>query len=377
MSRFIRGVLTIMAGIGVITPMMQAAEFTSNAGTVFVMTNAADRNEVIAFKRSYNGSFSEGRRFDTGGRGSSGATDPLESQGSLTFSQDHSFLFAVNAGSGNVSVFRVLRNEFLFLTDKEPSGGSEPVAVAQRQNLVYVLNAGGPGRVVGFQFDHEGELRPIKNATAFLTANVTGGASITISPDGQFLAVTERLANNIDTFKINPDGTLSPIVVNPSPSPGAFSALFVPDGKLIVSETGAAGTVNGSTISSYTVLAGGSITAVTQALPTFGGANCWNAVTPDGKFVYVSNAGSSSISGFVIGKGGALTPIGNTVVGTNPAGSTNLDIAVSADGKYLYSLNSSTGTIGVFAIQQDGTLNNVDEIQGLPKSAGFNGIAAL
>jgi 6-phosphogluconolactonase (cycloisomerase 2 family) len=366
-----------MAGIGSMAPMMHASELTSNAGTVFVMTNAANRNEVIAFKRSYNGSFSEDKRFDTGGRGSSGVTDPLESQGSLTLSQDHSFLFAVNAGSGDISVFRVLRNGFLFLTDKEPSGGSEPVAVAQRQNLVYVLNAGGPGRVAGFQFDHEGHLRPIKNATAFLTANFTGGASITISPDGQFLAVTERLANNIDTFKINPDGTLSPIVVNPNASPGTFSALFVPDDKLIVSETGPAGAVNGSTISSYTVQAGGSITAVTQSLPTFGGANCWNAVTPDGKYVYVSNAGSSSISGFVIGKGGALTPIGNTVVGANPAGSTNLDIAVSGDGKYLYSLNSGTGAIGVFAIQQDGTLNNVDEIQGLPKSAGFNGIAAL
>ena len=183
---------------------------------------------MIAFNRSYDGSFNEGNRYSTGGRGSAGVTDPLESQGSLTLSQDHSFLFAVNAGSGDVSVFRVLRHGFLLLTDKEASGGSEPVAVAQRQNLVYVLNAGGPGRVAGFQLDHEGRLRPIKNATAFLTANVTGGASITISPDGQFLAVTERLANNIDTFSIHPDGTLSPIVVNASPSPGTFSALFAP-----------------------------------------------------------------------------------------------------------------------------------------------------
>jgi 6-phosphogluconolactonase len=377
MIRFTRGLLTIMAGIGVMTPMICAAESTSNAETVFVMTNAADKNEVIAFNRAYDGSFSEGNRYNTGGRGSAGVTDPLESQGSLTLSQDHSFLFAVNAGSGDVSVFRALRNGLLFLADKEPSGGSEPVAVAQRQNLVYVLNAGGPGRVVGFQFSREGQLQPIKNATAFLTANVTGGASITISPDGQFLAVTERLANNIDVFSIQADGTLAPIVVNASPAPGAFSANFAPDGKLIVSETGPAGAVNGSAISSYSIAAAGTVAAVSQSVPTFGGANCWNAITPDGTKVYVSNAGSFTVSGFAIGKGGALTPIGSTVVGTNPAGSTNLDITTSGDGKYVFTLNSGTGTISIFAIQSDGTLNNIGEIPGLPKSAGFNGIAAL
>ena len=32
-----------------------------------------------------------------------------------------------------------------------PSGGSSPVAVAQRGALVYVVNAGGQGSVVGFR----------------------------------------------------------------------------------------------------------------------------------------------------------------------------------------------------------------------------------
>lgn len=377
MIRFTRGLLTIMAGVGLMTPMICAAESASNAETVFVMTNAADKNEVIAFHRASDGSFSEGNRYDTGGRGSGGVTDPLGSQGSVTLSQDHSFLFVANAGSGDVSVFRVLPNGFLFLTDREPSGGSEPLAVTQRQNLVYVLNAAGPGTVAGFQLDNWGHLRPIKNATAFLTASGSGGASISISPDGQFLAVNERIANNNDLFSIHPDGTLGPIVVNPSASPGTFSARFAPDGNLIVSETGPANASDASAISSYSVLAGGTLSVVSQSVPTFGNANCWNAITPDGTKVYVSNSASSTIAGFAIGKGGALTPIGSTIVATEPAGSTNIDLTTSGDGKYVYTLNSGTGTIGVFAIQSNGTLNNLGEIQGLPKSAGMNGIAAL
>jgi hypothetical protein len=39
-----------------------------------------------------------GGRVSTGGRGTGGVTDPLESPGSLTLSQDHSLLFAVNGG---------------------------------------------------------------------------------------------------------------------------------------------------------------------------------------------------------------------------------------------------------------------------------------
>jgi 6-phosphogluconolactonase (cycloisomerase 2 family) len=249
--------------------------------------------------------------------------------------------------------------------------------VAQFQNLVYVLNSGGAGSVVGFRLDSGWHLQPIKDSTAFLTANVTGGASLAFSPDGQFLLVTERLANTIDAFRIQGDGTLAPIVVNPSPSPGTFSLIFAPNGKAIVSETGSPDVANGAAISSYTVGPDGKLTAVSQSIPVLGAANCWNAITPDGRYVYTSNAGTASISGFAIAKDGTLTPIGSTVVGNNPAGSTNLDIAISADGAFLYSMNSGSGNIGMFRIEQNGTLTNLGQAGDLPKSAGFNGIAAL
>ena len=57
--------------------------------------------------RAADGWLSESKQSATAGRGSGGTTDPLGSQGSLTFSHDHSLLFAVNAGTGDISVFRV------------------------------------------------------------------------------------------------------------------------------------------------------------------------------------------------------------------------------------------------------------------------------
>ncbi|MFC5863830.1 lactonase family protein [Acidicapsa dinghuensis] len=380
MFRLSGGLRTILIGAGASLSMISAATLASAVTpapteTVFAMTNNADRNEIIAFASARDGQFYETGRFETGGRGSGGTTDPLTSQGSLTFSSDHSLLFAVNAGSGTLSVFRVFQNR-LILIDRAPTGGAEPAAVAQWGNLVYVLNEAGPGTVVGFHLSNDGHLTSIPNSSAFLTGTNVGGSSITISPNGQFLAVTERASDKIDVFPINANGTLGSIVTDSSVNPGTFAARFAPEGNLVVSETGPAGATNGSTITSYAVGATGALTPITNALPTFGSANCWNAITPDGRYVYVSNAASATISGFAIGKNGALTPLGNTVLASNPQGATNLDIAVSGDGKYLFTLNSGAGAIGVFTIQSNGSLTPAGEIPGVPANTGLNGIAA-
>lgn len=348
--------------------------YRDRSHAVFVMTNDADANEVVAFERNGNGALRGYHSYKTGGRGSGGKVDPLASQGSLTLSDDGNWLFATNAGSGTVSVFRVSGSR-LDLTDKAPTSGSEPNAVAQRRDLVYVLNTAGSSSVVGFRLNR-GHLDRIDGSQRFLSGNGVGSSSIAFSPDGRFLLVTERLTNSIDVFSIRANGALSEVATNPAVGTGTFSAVFAPNGAVVVSEIGPPGT-NASTVSSYRVLANRSLTAVTAALPTLGAANCWNAITPDGRFAYVSNSGSSSISGFAISAGGALTALPGTVVATNPAASTNIDIAISADGKFLYSLNAAAGSIGVFAIDaSSGALHDMGGIAELPASAGLNGIAA-
>ena len=376
MANLNRRLLTVTVGVCTIASLAGAISSARAEETVFVMSNNAEKNQVIAFEREGEGSFFELGRFDTLGRGTGGVNDPLEAQGSLALSADHTHLFAANAGSGDITVFRVAGDR-LFITDKEPSGGSQPVSIAQWGNTLYVLNSGGAGSVVAFNISPFGQLQQIGKSTVFLSANATGGASISVSPNGQTIAVVERLANTIDTIHVNTNGTLGALVVNPSPGAGAFSARFAPDGKLIVSETGPATAVNGSAVSSYTVLADGTLSAVSQSVPTDGAANCWNAISPGGTHVYVSNAGTSNVAGFTIGTSGSLTPIDGTIVGSNPSGATNLDIAISGDGKFLFSLNGEIGTVGVFAIESDGTLQPVTQIPGLPAAAGFNGIAAL
>lgn len=349
---------------------------SEDPGAVFVMTNAADRNEIIAYSRAANGTLKEVSKFETGGRGSGGLVDPLESQGSLILSKDHGFLFAVNAGSGTVSVFRVDGSR-LSLADVVDSGGSEPNALAQHDDLLYVLNAGGSSGVAGFRLSDNGKLTSIPNSVRFLSTNTSGAAAVSFSPDGRFLVVTERLTNSIDVFSVHGDGALSSIAVNPDVSPGTFAVTFAPNGAALVVETGAAGVQNGSTISSFGILDDGSIFPISAGIPTLGAATCWDAVTPDGRFVYTNNAGSSTISGFVVNGNGTLAALNNTIQASNPNGSSNIDLAISSDGKFLYSLNAGIGTIGIFVIDKDGSLTTVGSVPGLSAKGGLNGIAAF
>jgi 6-phosphogluconolactonase len=343
---------------------------------VFVMTNSVEGNEIIAYSRAANGSLVERNHYATGGRGSGGTIDPLGSQGSLTLSEDRSLLFAVNTSTGDLSVFRV-RGANLELAQVVSTGGSAPVAVAQHGNLVYVINFAGNSNVVGFQLDETGHLIGIPDSIRYLTATNTGPSSLAFSPDGHFLLVTEKITNNIDVFSVESDGSLSQPQVTPDPVPGVFDVVFSPDGAALIVQTGGSRNSSASSVSSYLVQAGGTLSPVTGSVPTLGTFACWVALTPNGQFAYVANSLSSTISGFAIDNSGDVTALPGTVVASLPTGSFNLDIAVSQDARYVYTLNSGTGTIGIFAVQPNGSLRLTGSASGLQAHDGFEGLAAF
>ena len=82
-----------------------AAALTADApGAVYALTNQASGNAVAIFDRGADGSLSWSSNVATGG---TGAGSGLGSQGALALSDDGRWLFAVNAGSNDVSAFQV------------------------------------------------------------------------------------------------------------------------------------------------------------------------------------------------------------------------------------------------------------------------------
>ena len=150
-------------------------------------------------------------------------------------------------------------------------------------NLVYVLNTAGSSSVVGFVV---AKAAYADSGLASLSQRQRRELRFArVQPGWAYLAVTERATNNLDLFRVQSDGRLSADHRDASVGPGAFSVTFAPNGAAIVSETGPGGP-NSSAISSYSIGASGHLVPISASVPTLGAANCWNAVTPDGRFVY-------------------------------------------------------------------------------------------
>src|SRR5690606_4871197 len=120
-----------------------------------------------------------------------------------------------------------------------------------------------------------------------------------------------------------------------------------------------------STVSSYIAGEDGGLERVTAALATGETAACWVAVTRNGKYAYVANAGSGSISSVRVGRDGTLTLL-EAAASRTPPGTAAIDLALSNNSRYLYSL--AGGTISVFRVTGSGELLPVQVATGLPTS---------
>ncbi len=333
-----------------------AAALTADApGAVYALTNQASGNAVAIFDRGADGSLSWSSNVATGG---TGAGSGLGSQGALALSDDGRWLFAVNAGSNDVSAFQVTASG-LSLTSRVSSGGARPISLTVHGGVLYVLNAGGDGNISGFRVGTDGALSPIPGSTRALSGTNVGPAQVAFSPDGQQLVVTEKTTNRLDVYTVDGDGVASAATSTASAGGTPFGFSFGHRDELFVSE--AAGSA-----SSYVIASDGSLTVASGAVLTHQGAPCWAVVTQNGKFGYTANAQGGSISGFAIANDGSISLIdadGRTAV----VGGGNIDLALSGNSRYLYQLDGDRSISG-FRIEADGHLTAVGNVAGLPAS---------
>jgi 6-phosphogluconolactonase len=168
---------------------------------VYVQTNDVGNNEVVAFRRSDDGSLASLGRFSTGGRGT--GEPHLPSQGSVLLTDDGRWLLVANAGSDEVSVFAV-ESDGLRLTGRIASGGRTPTSVGVRGELVYVLNNGTPN-VCGFELSG-GALMPLEDSERPLSGAKADPAQVAVTVDGSALIVTERGTNSISSYALDGRG---------------------------------------------------------------------------------------------------------------------------------------------------------------------------
>lgn len=336
-------------------------------GAVYVLTNQT-ANSVMVYARAADGKLSLSGTFLTGGVGSGSGADPLGSQGSLILDQPQRLLFAVNAGSNEVSVFAV-QGLGLRLLDRELSGGQMPVSVAVYGGLVYVLNAGGTPNIQGFTIQPwNGHLVPLPGSTRLL-AGGTGSApaEVAFSPSGDVLMVTEKSTNQIDTWSVNDDGYAIHRVTTLSHGATPFGFTFTRRDLAIVTEA------MPSALSSYQVDDDGTLQLVTGTETDGQKANCWVVLTRNGHYAYTTNTGSGNISSYLISREGDLNLLDATA-GITGAGTAPIDMALSNGSQFLYVRDGVKGMVDGFRVGSDGSLTSLGSAGGVP--AGAQGLAA-
>jgi 6-phosphogluconolactonase (cycloisomerase 2 family) len=333
------------------------------------MTNSTAGNSVLAFDRAGDGSLTAAGSFATGGTGTGAG---LGNQNGLVL--EGSWLAAVNAGSNDVSLFRVNGDGSLSLADRVSSGGTRPISVTISGALLYVLNAGGTGNISGFSVAGNGDLTPIAGSTRPLSSGASDPAQIEFAPGGQWVVVTEKGTNRISTYAIGPNGVASAGVTTNSSGATPFGFGFTNSGFLIVSEA-FGGAANASAVSSYDAEGDGTWDAISPSVPTTETAACWIAITNSGRFAYTTNTGSGTITGYAVHQGVLTILDADGVTGTLGAGTAPADMALSRDSKFLYVRAGGTNQIAIFSASHDGSLTALSGwINGLP--AGWSGLAA-
>jgi 6-phosphogluconolactonase len=325
---------------------------------VYTMSNQVAGNKVIVFERWADGSLQKKDSFATGGTGTGSG---LGSQGALALSRNQNWLFAVNAGSSEVSIFRV-KDHHLQLTSKVSSGGTTPISITSYQNWVYVLNAGDNGSIAGFYVTSGGDLMPIANSVRQLNDKVTAPAQISFSEDGASLIITEKAANKIVSYNLTTSGTPGARHELASASPTPFGFAVGNQGYIFVSEA------MQSALSVYRVT-DAAITLTNGPVPDKQNAACWVVLTHNGKYAYVANAASNSISGYSVNASYEIALLNADGV-TAATGMGPIDEALSSNSKFLYVLNSGSHTIRAFEINSDGSLDFLADGAGLPIGAG-------
>ncbi|MGP8078140.1 MAG: lactonase family protein [Thermoplasmata archaeon] len=341
-----------------------------DAGAAFTMSNAVAGNVVIAYGIGPQGQLTPAGNYSTGGTGTGSS---LADSGSLALTSDHRFLLVVNAGDNTVSAFAVHTPDSwgpaLTLVARVGSGGVQPVSVTVHGPFVYVLNAGNSttaGNIAGFYLGFGGSLNPIPGSRHPLSTSApTGPAQISFNPWGRVLVVTEKATSLIDAYPVSFWGVAGAPVVTPSNGSTPYGFAFGPQGTLIVSDAAI------GALSSYSVAPNGDIRVVSGSVPDGQAAPCWVAVS--GSYAFTTNAHGSTISTYQVGWGGTLTLV-DAVAATTGAADTDMAIAGS-HGQYLLVYDAGAGEIQEFAIGNGGALTAQYAVSSLPSTA--EGLAAF
>ena len=314
-----------LSDAGDLTPISRAKA----ASVVMPMVVSPDRRFLYAATRSKPYTvyvYSIDR--NTGALGQVSTSPLAESFPYISLDKTGRYLFAASYGGHLVSVNAVDSDGRVSPEPLQviPIGrNAHSIRVDSTNRYVYAPTLGSDAIFI-FEFDQKTGKLASATPALFLTKSMTGPRHFITSADNKFLYVLSEFQGNVTTLAIDgKSGQLTEVSV---------ASGLPPDTKLVP------GVPRGS-------IAGRNMDN-----------DIWAAdihMTPDGKFMYISERTSSSIGAFAVdGRNGKLAYLSSTPTEKQPRG-----FAIDPKGRYLVATGEKSDTISVYAIEGSGALKPI------------------
>jgi 6-phosphogluconolactonase len=345
-------------------------------GQLYVNDNTAGVNTISAFDRHADGTLSPipGSPFRTDGAGTGKG---IGSQGALQESSDGRYLLAVDAGSSQISVLRILPGGQLGHVGRGAvsSDGAEPVSIAVNGSLVYVANAGNGGsNYTGFTLNPGGHLRALAGSTVPLPEG-SGPGDVLFNSNGASLVGVRVTTSLIDSFVVGADGRLTAAPRSPFAAQGAgpFGSEFRPTDPSQLFVSNAHGGPGAGTVSAFSVAGDGTLTSIgSSPFPDEQTAPCWVEISHDGRFLFTVNTASSTISRYSIAAEGSLALLGSTPLNSPGVGA--FDARLAPDGNTLWTVEDGARAVSGFSVVGGELTGLSSSLTPLPTNAAPFGI---
>jgi DNA-binding beta-propeller fold protein YncE len=237
-----------------------------------------------------------------------------------------------------------------------PDGRSVYVANAGRFELADPGGLDAGDNVSQFTIGVDGGLSP-KSPPSVAAGDYP--FDVAVSPDGKSVYVASMLSSRVFQYDVGQGGKLSPKSPATVFADSAVAVAVSPDGKSVYVVSGdPEGNGGIDAVLQYDVGPGGKLSPKSPPTVDAGDFSIDLAVSPNGKSVYVVNVGffysipsrsTASVSQYDVGPGGKLSPKSPATVA---AGIHPVAVAVSPDGRSVYVINAGSGSGGSDNVHQ-------------------------
>ena len=275
------------------------------------------------------------------------------------------FGYVTNLDDGTLSLYQVDNASGALVASGSPFGTlASPYSVTTTPDLAFAyVTSFGAGGINAYTLDP---------TTGVLTANGTDAAGIlsyglAFDTKASFAFLPNFNAGNVSVFAVAPvSGALTEIAGSPYVAGTNPDAVAVtPDGKYVYVTSGLGGTLYG-----YAIAVNGTLMPVPNSPITLSGASALAglAIDPSGKYLYVGGTGTSKVYGFSIADtDGNLTAISGSpfTAAANPS-----SVTIHPNGKFVYVANYGGNNVSGYTIAP--STGVLTPMTGSPFGTGIN-----